>query len=73
MAETQGVTDEPDVQSLLNADYMGKASAAKYRRTAAVLNYFPLGNPMIAFASNEASSSMSSRDQGEEVKLKSIL
>ena len=37
--ETPGMTDEYDVQSLLNADLMSKESAAKYRRTAAKLNY----------------------------------
>ena len=33
--ETPGMTDEYDVQSLLNADFMSKECAAKYRRTAA--------------------------------------
>ena len=71
--ETPGMTDEYDVQSLLNADLMSKESAAKYRRTAAKLNYLALDNPLIAFASKEASRSMSSPRQGEEMKLKRIL
>ena len=62
--ETPGMTDEYDMQSLLNADLMSKESAAKYRRTAAKLNYLALGNPLIAFASKEASRSMSSPRQG---------
>ena len=38
--------------------FMSKESAAKYRRTAATLNYLALDNPLIAFASKEASRSM---------------
>ena len=56
-AETPGMTEEYDVQSFLNADLMSKESAAKYRRTAAKLNYLALDNPLIAFASKEASRS----------------
>ena len=52
--ETPGMTDEYDVQSLLNADLMSKESAAKYRRTAAKLNYLALDNPLIAFASKRS-------------------
>ena len=44
------MTDEYDLQSFLNADFMSKEFAAKYRRTAAKLNYLALDNPMIAFA-----------------------
>ena len=51
------------------AEFMSKEEAAKYRRTAAKLNYLSLDNPMIAFASKEASRSMSSPKQGEEIKL----
>ena len=40
VAETPSVTDEPNVQNCLNSDYMSKAFAAKYRRTAAKLSYF---------------------------------
>ena len=72
-ADTPGMTDEYDVQSFLNADFMSKEFAAKYRRTAAKLNYLALDNPMIAFAYKEASRTMSSPKQGEEVKLKRIL
>ena len=68
--ETPGMTDEYEVQSLLNADLMSKESAAKYRRTVAKLNYLALDNPLIAFESKEAFSSMSSPRQGEEVKLR---
>ena len=67
------MTDEYDVQSVSNADFMSKESAAKFRRTAAKLNYLALDNPLIAFASKEASRSMSSPRQREEVKLKRIL
>ena len=49
--ETPGMTDEYNVQSFLTADLMGKESAAKYRRSAAKLNYLALDNPWIAFAS----------------------
>ena len=70
--ETRGMTDEYDVQSFLNVDLMSKESAAKYRRTAVKLKYLALDNPLIAFASEEASRSMSSPGQ-EEVKLKRIL
>ena len=56
--ETPGMTEEYDVQSFLNADFMSKESAAMYRRTAAKLNYLALDNPLIAFASEEASRSM---------------
>ena len=59
-ADTPGMTDEYDVQSFLNADFMSKEFAATYRRTAAKLNYLALDNPMIAFASKEASRTMSS-------------
>ena len=71
--ETPGMTDEYEVQSLLNADLMSKESAAKYRRTAAKLNHLALDHPLIAFASKEACRSMSSPRQGEEVKLKRIM
>ena len=71
--ETPGMTEEYNVQSFLNADLMSKESAAKNRRTAATLNYLALDNPLIAFASEEASRSMSAPRQGEEVKLKRIL
>ena len=71
--ETPGMTEEYDVQSFLNADLMSKESAAKYRRTAAKLNYLALDNPLVAFASKEASRSVSAPRQGEEVKLKRIL
>ena len=70
--ETPGMTDEYDVQSFPNADLMSKESAAKYRRSAAKLNYLALDNPWTAFASKEASRSMSLPRQGEEVKLKRI-
>ena len=67
------LAEEYDVQSFLNADLMSKESAAKYQRTAAKLNDLALDNPLIPFASEEASTSMSSPRQGEEVKLKRIL
>ena len=60
-------------RAFLNADLMSKESAAKYRRTAAKLNYLALDNPLIAFASEEASRSMSAPRQGKEMKLKRIL
>ena len=60
VVETPGMTDEYDVQSFPNADLMSKESAAKYRRTAANMNYLALENPWTAFASKEASRSMSS-------------
>ena len=66
--ETPGMTDECDVQSFLNVDFMSKESAAKYRRTAAKLNYLALDNPLIAVASKEASRSMSSPREGEETQ-----
>ena len=50
-----------------------KEEAAKYPRTAANLNYLPLDNPMIAFVSKEASRSMNSPKQREEIKRKRIL
>ena len=71
--ETPGMTEEYDVQSFLNADLTSKESAAKYRRTAAKLNYLALDSPLIAFSSQEASRSMSLPRQGEEVKLKRIV
>ena len=71
--ETPGLIDEYDVSSHEIAEFMSKEEAAKYRRTAAKLNYLSLDNPMIAFASKEASRSMSSPKQGEEIKLKRIL
>ena len=40
--ETPGITDEYDVQSHLDAYLMSKEYAAKYRRTAAKLNYLTL-------------------------------
>ena len=39
-ADTPGMTDEYDVQSYLNADFMCKEFAAKYRRTAATHDRF---------------------------------
>ena len=72
-ADTPGMTDEYDVQSFLNADFTSKEPAAKNRRTAAKLNFLALDNPMIAFASKEASRTISSPKQGEEVKLRRIL
>ena len=72
VVETPGMTEEYDVQSFPNADLLSKESAAKCRRTAAKLNYLALDNPWTAFASKEASRSMSSPRQGEEVKLKRI-
>ena len=71
--ETPGLIDEYDVSSHEIAEFMSKEEAAKCRRTAAKLNYLSLDNPMIAFASKEASRSMSSPKQGEEIKLKRIL
>ena len=71
--ETLGMIDEYDVSSHEIADFMSKEEAAKCRRTAAKLNYLSSDNPMIAFASKEASRSMWSRKQGEEIKLKRIL
>ena len=62
--------DEYDVSSHEIAEFMSKEEAARYRRTAAKLNYLSLDNPMTAFASKEASRSMSSSKQGEESKLK---
>ena len=73
VVETPGMTEEYDVQSFPNADLMSKESAAKCRRTAAKLTYLAIDNPLIAFVSKEASRSMSSPRQGEEVKLKRIL
>ena len=72
-AETPGMTDEYDLQSYPNADFMSKEFAAKCRRTAAKLNNFALDHPMIAFASKEASWSTSSLTEGEKVKLKTTL
>ena len=40
--EMPGMTEVYDVQIFLNADLMSKESAAKYRRTAAKLNYLAL-------------------------------
>ena len=54
-------------------NFMSKEFAAKHRKTAAKLNYLALDNPLTAFASEEASRSMSSPRQGEEVKMKRIL
>ena len=71
--ETPGLIVECDVSSHEIAEFMSKEEAAKCRRTAAKLNYLSLDNPMIAFASKEASRSMSSHKQGEEIKLKRIL
>ena len=71
--ETLGMIDKYDVSSHEIAEFMSKEEAAKCRRTAAKLNYLSPGNPMIAFASKEASRSMWSRKQGEEIKLKRIL
>ena len=68
--ETPGLIDEYDVRSHEIAEFMSKEETAKYRRTAAKLNYLSLDNPMIAFASKEASRSMSSPKQGEDIKLK---
>ena len=48
--ETPGVTDEYDVHSCLNADFMRKEPAARYRRTAAQLNYMTLDSPLVALA-----------------------
>ena len=47
--ETPGMIDECDVSSHEIAEFMSKEKAAKYRRTAAKLNYLSLDNPMIAF------------------------
>ena len=52
--------DGYDVSSHEIAEFMSKEEAAKYRRTAAKLNYLSFDNPMIAFASKKASRSMSS-------------
>ena len=71
--ETLGMIDEYDVSSHEIAEIMSKEEVAKYRRTAAKLNYFSLDNPMIAFAPKEASRPMSSPERGEEIKLKRIL
>ena len=57
--EMPGMTGEYDAQSFLNADHKSKESAAKYRRTAAKLNYLARDNPLMAFASKEASRSLS--------------
>ena len=65
-SETPGMIDEYDVSSHEIAEFMSKEEAAKYRKTAAKLNYLSLDNPMIAFASKEALRSMSSPKQGEE-------
>ena len=65
-SETPGMIDEYDVSSHEIAELMSKEEAAKYRKTAAKLNYLSLDNPMIAFASKEALRSMSSPKQGEE-------
>ena len=71
--ETPVMIDEYDVSSHEIAEFMSKVEAAKYRRTAAKLHYLSHDNPMIAFASKEASRSRSSPKQGEEIKLKRIL
>ena len=62
---TPGTNDEYDVQSYLNADLVRKETAEMYRRTPAKLNYLALDNPLIAFASKEASRKMTSPRQGE--------
>ena len=71
--ETPGMNDAYDVQGFLIADFMSKESAVKCRRTAAELNHLALDNPLIAFAPNDVSKSMSSPRQGEDVKLKRLL
>ena len=70
---TPGMTYEYDVQSFLNADVMSKESAVEYPRTTAKLNYVALEKLLIAFASKEASRSMSSPRKREEVKLNRIM
>ena len=69
VAETPGVTGEPEVQSSLNADCRSMAFAAQYRRPVAKLNYLALDNPTIAVSSRLISSCR----QGQEVKLKRTL
>ena len=66
--ESPGMIDEYDVSSHDIAEFMSKEEAAKYRITAAKLNYLSLDNPMIAFASNEASNPNKRGDKTEEEK-----
>ena len=63
--ETLGMIDEYDVSSHEIAEFMSKEEAAKCRRSAAKLNYLSPDNPMIAFASKEASRSMRSTQNKE--------
>ena len=71
--EAPNLIDMYDVSSHEIAEFMSKEEAVRYQRIAAKLNYLSLDNPMIAFASEKASLSMSSPKQGEEIRLKRIL
>ena len=53
--EAPGLIDKYDVSSHEIAEFMSKEEAARYRRVGAKLNYLSLDNPMIDFASKEAS------------------
>ena len=52
---------------------MEREEAAKYRRTAAKLNYVSLDHPQIAFAAKEASRTMANPKKGDERKIKRLL
>ena len=71
--ETPGVAEEVTAIGLEDAALMDPEQAAKYRRTAAKLNYASLDNPTIAFAAKEASRTMSAPRMGDDVKIKRIL
>ena len=62
------LTDEFDERSILNANLMSMESAAKYRRTAPHSNTWRLTIHQLRSLQEEASRSMSSPRQGEEVK-----
>ena len=68
--ETPGVIEDGDLES---DEPLGKEESALYRRTVARLNYASLDNPFIAFATKEASRTMSAPSVGDKVKLKRIL
>ena len=72
VVDTPGVV-EAEVREDDSEEPMGKEEGARYRSTAAKLNYVSLDHPPIAYAAKEASRTMSNPRKGDEVKIKRIL
>ena len=69
-AHTPGANEDETDERL---QPMSLQDSARYRSSAAKLNYASLDNPRIAFAAKEASRVMSAPDQRDEPKIKRLL